>query len=884
MADERWSKLKDAFETLVELSRDEQRERVAVLASTDPELSRRLEALLAADASADALLEPLEIFRCAVTEVEAGNDRSSAKAPAGSAVDPFGLSGCSVSHFRVGEVLGCGGMGVVYRAEDVRLGRTVALKFLLPQYSLDAAAKQRFLREARAASALDHPNVCTVHEVGESEQGQLFLAMGCYGGETLRARLAREGPLPVAEALEIARQALLGLGAAHDGGIVHRDLKPANLMCASDGTVKVLDFGLAKVRDLQLTDAERRPGTVAYMSPEQLRGVAVDARTDLWALGVVLYEMLTGRSPFGGGHDLSTVYSILHEEPAPVSSLREEVPEALDQLVGRILRKEPQERFASAAEVLADLQGVLARSAAGEPVRRRSRRAFPGRRSALLALVALLAVAGMGTALVVTGGRTAAESSGALDTRSVVSAVPSSTLEEASIAVLPFLDMSPERDQEYFADGITEDILNILAQVPELRVPARTSSFFFKGRSLPVREIAQRLEVATVLEGSVRRVGNRVRITAQLIDARSDRHLWSHTFDRELEDIFAVQTEIARTVAEALKVRLAVGQNPAGGPPPVSVVAHDLYLRGLFHWNRRSANDLEHAIRFFEEATQVDPGYARALAGLALTYAVLPLFTNSLSTAEAFARAEAAASRALVLDPSLGEAHAARAYAYHWQWRWEDAEREFERAIALSPGNATVRQWYGAHLTTMGRGREGEEELRRAVALDPLSLVAQNDLGIVLMHNRRFTEAIAQLEHTHRSDPGFAIPSYLLQRLYLLTGRTEDAAQAGRRWAELSGTVDPAEVVTLIRATRNDAERPTALAILARWERAQAPRWPDIAFYYVSLNEPEQAIAALEEGLRSRTPLMVQLIRAPWFDPLRSDPRVESILREMNFL
>jgi TolB-like protein/DNA-binding SARP family transcriptional activator len=453
-----------------------------------------------------------------------------------------------------------------------------------------------------------------------------------------------------------------------------------------------------------------------------------------------------------------------------------------------------------------------------------------------------------------------------------------------ALVVLPFADISPGGDQEYFSDGITEEVLNSLAGIPGLRVPARSTSFYFKGRNLPVAEIAARLGVDAVLVGSVRRSGDRVRITAQLIDGRADHHLWSETFDRDLEDVFAVQSEIAGIVAEAMRVRLVAPQGAERPPPTRSVEAHDLYLRGLFHWNRRSDTDLGLAVGFFEEATRVDPAYARAWAGLALAYAIIPIgFTPAMPQDQAWARMDAAADRALALDPTLAEAHAARALSYHFQWRRDDAEREFRRALALNPDYATAHQWYGGHLAKTGRGEAGVRALRRAIELDPLSLVAHNDLGLVLTLNRRFPEAIAQWERTVAMDPGFAIPFYFLHRVHLMEGRLDAAEDAGRRWAELTGAMTPDAAVTLSRAPGDPDARRDALALLDERARDPAPRWLDLAFYYMLIDEPDAAIHALEQGLRARAPMMLQIGTSPWFDALRGDERMERIRREVGF-
>jgi len=463
-------------------------------------------------------------------------------------------------------------------------------------------------------------------------------------------------------------------------------------------------------------------------------------------------------------------------------------------------------------------------------------------------------------------------------------ALPAVAAAPASLAVLPFVDMSPEGDQEYFADGITEEILNTLVQRTELRVPARSSSFYFKGRNLPVREIATQLGVEVILEGSVRRSGDRIRITVQLIDALADSHLWSETFDRDLGDVLAVQTEISELVAEALRVRMVPSGGGRGSAVAGSAEAHDLYLRGLFHWNRRSAADLALAVRFFEEATRLDPDYARAWAGLALAHAVIPIaFTPIMPQDQAWSRMEEAAARTLALDPGLAEGHAALGLGYHFQWRWEDAEVEYRRALALNPDYPTAHQWYGEHLAKTGRGEEGVRALRRAVELDPLSLVVHNDLGLVLMLNRQFPEAIDQWERTVGMDPGFAIPLFFLHRIHLMEGRLDTAAAWGRRWAELTGLSPADEMVTLSLAPGDPSLREPALDILRRWTEGATPRWLDIAFYHVHLGEHGAALDALEQGVRNRAPMMAQIGHGPWLDPLRGEDRWARILEEVGF-
>jgi TolB-like protein/Tfp pilus assembly protein PilF len=455
---------------------------------------------------------------------------------------------------------------------------------------------------------------------------------------------------------------------------------------------------------------------------------------------------------------------------------------------------------------------------------------------------------------------------------------PAGAAERASVAVLPFVDTSPDRTQAHLGEGLAEEILNALIAVPGLRVPARASSFRFQDRDLPAAELARQLGVAAVLEGSVHRAGDSVRISARLLDAGTGRYLWSHTFTREFRDIFAVQAEIGRTVASALQVRLA----PASPRPPTeNVVAYELYLRGLFHWNRRTPLDLRLAIDFFTQATQRDASFAQPYAGLALTYVTLALLDPAAT--DLLPRTHDAAARALALDPSLAAAHAARAYAYHWQWQWQDAEREFRRALALDPSYATAHQWYGEHLAKMGRFREGEAHLRRAIQLDPLSLVAQNDLALVLMLARRFDDAVAQLERVRRLDPAFPLRLNLLHRVQLAAGNAPAAAEAGRGWAELTGSADPDELELLALATADSSLRPRAMAVLERWQREPKPRLADIAMYRMLMGDDQGALAVIERAVEARTPMMAGLKVAPWHGPLRRDPRMQALLRQMRF-
>jgi TolB-like protein/DNA-binding SARP family transcriptional activator len=498
----------------------------------------------------------------------------------------------------------------------------------------------------------------------------------------------------------------------------------------------------------------------------------------------------------------------------------------------------------------------------------------PGRRGFRVAMPLALGLAGVvGAALLASW---LARSPGSAPGTDL--AAPPWPPEVASVAVLPLVDMSPDGSLEHWADGLAEEILNTLSGIREIRVPARTSSFHFKGRSLPVREIADLLGVDHVLEGSVRADGGRIRITAQLVDARNDRHLWSSTFDAELGSVFAVQEEIARAVAQALRVELRLPDPTATSLPGPGAEAHELYLKGLFHWHRRSTPDLLLALRHFEEATRLEPDYARAWAGLALVYAVLPItFVPPLPVEVARARLEEVAATALALDPSLAEVHAALGLGHHFDWRWEEAEREFLRALELNPRLATANQWYAEHLAKTGRGALALEHAGRALELDPLSLVIRSDLGLVHLMNRDFEAARAAWLEVLDADPTFTLPHFFLHRLDLLEGKLEGAEEWGRRWAALTGAMTVEESSLLTRAVGDPRHRPAALALLDAWGIAPAPRRHDLAFYRVLLGDVDGALRELGQGVDARAPMMSQLLAAPWFDALRGDPRFEAL-------
>jgi len=624
------------------------------------------------------------------------------------------MIGKTISHYRILEKIGEGGMGVVYKAEDIRLGRTVALKFLPPELTRDAQAKERFIREARAASALDHTNICTIYEINEAD-GQTFIAMAYVEGESLQERI-QAGPMDPDEVLGIAIQIARGLGEAHEKGIVHRDIKPANIMMSAKDQAKIMDFGLAKlIGTREITEGESTPGTIAYMSPEQSRGEGVDHRTDIWSLGVVLYEMLTGQRPFKGDYYQAVVYSILNEEPEPVHRVRPDLPPGLRKIIARALAKDMYRRYQSTAQLIDDLQRVREGLRTGHPAGTEQRFSWS---RVLVAVTVLAVLIGMAISFsllksFITSRRTPVEEFGrqtALDWQN-------------SIAVLPFRDFSPGQDQEYFCDGMTEAIIGKLSGLPDLKVISMTSAMRYKSPQRDLRKIGQELGVATILEGSVQREDSRIRVRAQLINTADDAHLWTQTYDRELASVFAIQDEISQAIVDVMKIKLLGDEwGSLVRRPTDNIEAYNAYVQGRFLWNKRTEENLYRAIEYFEEAIALDPAYAQAYAGLADVYAVMPSNID-YPQEEAIPQIRRAALKALELDSTLAEAHSSLALALEMEGNREDAEKALQKAIQLNPGYAYAHYWYSNYLDRQGRDEESARERRIALELDPLSVV-----------------------------------------------------------------------------------------------------------------------------------------------------------------
>ncbi len=632
------------------------------------------------------------------------------------------MIGTNIGHYKVVQKLGEGGMGEVFLAEDTKLNRQVALKFLPSQYASEENFKARFKREAQAAAALNHPNIITIHEVSEYE-GRPFIAMEYVEGESLKDLVAGED-LSLDRVIDLGIQISGGLAKAHQQGIVHRDVKPQNVVIDKDGRARILDFGLAKLaRDAMLTRTGSTVGTVAYMSPEQATGEEADARSDVFSFGVVLYEMITRRLPFQGDHEAAVMHSIVSDTPEPLARYKAEVPEELQRIVDKALRKDIGTRYQSAADLMADLKELRKEGATQATLSTKSvyRPAREGRsRSILVAGIVLVALIVLVSYLVFKGAPVPAPPGAEMTSRSVW---------RSSVAVLPFRDFSPDRDQEYFCDGMTDAIIGKLSGLQDLKVISMSSVMRYKSPELDIREIGRELGVATVLEGSIQKEGERIRLSAQLVNVADGSHLWSETYDRQLESVFSIQDEVSQAIVNVLKIRLLGNDRAAFVKRHTeNLEAYNAYTQGRFLWNKRTEEDLMKSIEYFERAIELDPGYALAYAGLADAYAVLPS-NIGYPAEEVVSKAKEAALKALDLDEDLAEAHASLGLALKIGNEAEEAEKRYHQAIALNPGYAYAHYWYSLLLHEMGKPDESMIELETAFQLNPLSVVILTNLA-----------------------------------------------------------------------------------------------------------------------------------------------------------
>jgi serine/threonine-protein kinase len=770
-------------------------------------------------------------------------------------------------------------MGEVYLARDERLGRRVALKFLPKRLTSDKIQLSRFESEARAASALNHPNILTVYEIG-TEGDRQFIATEFIEGATLRASLANGG-MNLCDALGIAVQVASALTAAHEAGVVHRDIKPENIMLRPDGYAKVLDFGIAKLaeerptpehHELATTAAlQTRPGlvlgTARYMSPEQARGQKVDARSDIWSLGVVLYEMVVGIPPFTGETPSDCIASILTKEPPPLSGVLPDVPLKLEEILQRALRKDRDERYQTTGELLGDLHTLKSEMELAGPagvgvivrqIKRHKRRAL------LMLAVAILAAGAFVYSFF------------------FVARLPPTN--EKSIAVLPFENLSEEKSSAYFADGIQDEILTRLSKIADLKVISRTSTQRYKHTSQSSAQIGHQLGVANLLEGSVQKENDQVRVNVQLITAANDTHLWAETYDRKLTDIFGVESDIATTIAKTLQATLTGAEKAAiAKRPTANREVYELYLKGRFFWNKRTAADLRKAIEYFNQALDKDPGYAPAYAGLTDAYLILSQYGGA-SPADSFPQAIAAAKKAIELDDTLAEAHTSLACSLaYYDFDFEQSVKEFERAIELNPNYATAHHWLSnGVLSALGQFERAIAEGKRAVELDPLSLVINTDLGQDFFYARRYDEAIVSLRKTIEMDPRFYFAHWVLGTALQLKGQLSDAIAEYSKAVELND--DPSVLALLGQAYARAGQRVEAQKILARLSEEAKSRYVQaysFVLMYLALGDKERAIDEMERAYRERDANVAQIKTDPMLDDLRGNQRFDALVNQI---
>ena len=802
------------------------------------------------------------------------------------------MIGLTVSHYRILEKLGGGGMGVVYKAEDLRLGRLVSLKFLPEELSREPLAIERFQREARAASSLNHPHICTIYDVDQYE-GQHFIVMEYLEGQTLKHRITGK-PLDLERVPEYGFQMADALEAAHAKAIIHRDIKPANIFITDRGQVKLLDFGLAKLlperrgagrakqavtsfsvttQDPHLTSDGVALGTVAYMSPEQVRGLELDERTDLFSLGLVLYEMTTGQRAFTGNTSGVIFDAILNRAPAPPAHLNPAIPIQLEQIIAKALEKDRELRYRSASDIRADLQRLKrdtdsARAMpfkSGEASRQKLRRYRPHFAWSGV-LVVLLILFGLNVGNL---------------RESVFGGASQARIE--SIAVLPFANLSNDPKTEYLSDGITESLINSLSQLPNLAVMSRNTVFRYKGQTMDPQRVGQDLHVRAILTGRLIQSGDDLTISVSLEDVQSSRQIWGEQYNRKLSNLVSVQQEIAGDIYGRLRPRLAGEEKKLLAKRPTeNAEAYQLYLQGLFYWNKWTQADFMKAADYFTQAVQKDPGYALSYAGLADSYSLLG-DAGYLPPSEAWPKAKTAALQALDIDDTLAEAHTSLGLVKeHFEWDWAGAEKEFKRAVELNPNLATAHHWYGDYLTNMGRFGEGLAETKKAQGLDPLSLMINTTLGWQFYLAGQNENAVEQLRKVLEIDPKFSPARRILEEVYAHIGKHKEAVAEREKALSLSGGPE------LAASIEEDFTKSGYKGVLQSWlegltelSKHSYVSSYSIAESYMRMDEKQKAFEWLEKAYEEHDSGLVSLAVEPMFETIRPDPRFKEIVRRM---
>jgi TolB-like protein/Tfp pilus assembly protein PilF/predicted Ser/Thr protein kinase len=760
--------------------------------------------------------------------------------------------------YQILEELGRGGMGVVYKAEDTKLKRTVALKFLPPELT-------HISEEAQAAAALDHPNICTVHEFDEAEE-KTFISMAYIEGQSLKKKI-ESGPLELDEAIRIALQVAEGLRKAHRSGVVHRDIKSANIMVTEEDQAKIMDFGLARIAGGTLVTKEGTTmGTIAYMSPEQARAEEVDHRTDIWSLGVVMYEMLTGQLPFKGEHDQAVVYSILNKKPKPITELRSEIPVSIGQVVDKALEKDPDKRYRQIDDLLDDLKSISA-GIVPEEIKARLRKAKLRRRKRAIlyagaaGLIIILAVLGLN---LLKG--------------------PPETID--SIAVLPLENLTGDAEQQYFVDGVTDELIGQLGQISGLRrVISRTSVMRYKDTDKSLPEIARELNVDALVEGTVYQVGENVSIKLQLFDALpEERSLWTKRYDRPIAEMLVMYSEVARTIADQIQVKLTADETTRfASARQVNPEAYDAYLKGMFHWQRLNPEDLEAALQYFESALEKDPDYTPAITGMCLVgggYGILGVTPSN----ETIAKLRAAREKVLGLDDKPAEVHYLLAIQRTWgEMDWEKAEGSYRKAIELNPNFPDVRAYYSHYLFIMHRPEEAMVQIERTMELDPFNPLFQSLYGVDLVVMRRYDEAIIQFQKALKTVPNHGVAGDVLGTAYHQKGMYKEALEQKKTYYESIGLEEVAKALTrgYEKAGYQGAWNSAAKMLEELSKVTYVLPWY-IAESYAFTGNKEKALDWLEKGWEIDGNIAYIGVMPDFVDLLRDEPRYQELLRKMN--
>ena len=783
------------------------------------------------------------------------------------------MIGQTISHYKILEKLGEGGMGVVYKAEDTKLKRFVAIKFLPPRLSVHDEERERFTLEAQAASSLNHPNICVIHQIDEVND-ETFMVMEYIEGMTLREWIQKQSEqtegyrkLGMKEIVDLASQIAEGLEKAHEKGIVHRDIKSENIMVTSDNRAKIMDFGLAKLRGVsKLTKTGSTVGTIAYMSPEQVEGIETDHRTDIFSFGVMLYEMLSRQLPFRAVHETAMMYEIINVDPKPVAEIRQSVDAELNRLVMKCLEKNREERYQSMRDVLVDLRRYR-RDSSGKSIDRPSviHEAIPNQRTSSRAKYRWPIIAGLALVIVLL-------CAGAW----YIYSTRSTTID--SLAVLPFVNVTTDPSAEYLTEGITENITNKLSQLSRLRVIPRSMVAKYKDRDVDPRDVGRDLNVSAVLTGKVTQRGDALIIQTELIDIHNVSQLWGEQYNKKLSDIIIVQDDIARKVTEKLQTQVSgEEQKILTTQHTVNPEAYQLYLKGQFHTSKRTIEGYRKGLEYFTQAISVDPNFALAYAGAAEAYVIG--LTLDLSTKDAMPKVKANSLKALELDPRLAEAHTTlAAVKMYYEYDFPGAEQSIRRAIELNPRYPRAPHWLDEFLTFLGRFDEAVVEYQRATALDPASLVIASDFGVDYFNMRQYDRSIEVLKKTIEMDPNFVRSHFYLMLPYLKKGMNNEAFK--ELIAGMTARGDSASKIEEVKkryaasgfggVAEFNLQRKTVVTL-------------DVLYDLITLGDKDKALTYLEQAYEERSFICVTLKVNPRFDELRNEPRFIALMKKMGF-